>query len=176
MYAFKMTLNGVFTAQVGPEGQLGGCDHHSSQVTPLPCLYVPPQLSFQSLAHCAQLLASAPLLIYSSLYLESVPHDPEATTRQPPRGFLRGDLSEAFHNLSPSSCQDFPFSRHFDPACATWDPFPRPRCQEAVLRSLWLLNPCPEGSYVPVVETEHLNNFTMEYSWVMNAMMKISAG
>lgn len=36
MYAFKMILNGVFTAQVGPEGQLGGCDHHSSQVTPPP--------------------------------------------------------------------------------------------------------------------------------------------
>lgn len=103
MYAFKMTLNGVLTAQVGSEGQLGGCNHHSSQVTPLPCLYAPPQL-FQSLAHCAQLLASAPLLIYSSLYLESVPQDPESTTRQPPRGFLRGNLSEAFHNLSASSC------------------------------------------------------------------------
>ena len=175
MYAFKMTLNGVLTAQVGPEGQSGGCNHHSSQVTPLPCLYAPPQL-FQSLAHGAQLLASAPLLIYSSLYLESVPHNPEATTRQPPRVFLREDLSEAFHNLSASSCQDSPLSGHFGPACATWGPLPRPRCQEVALRSLQVLNPCPEGSYVPVVETEHLNNFTMECSWVMNAMMKISAG
>ena len=124
----------------------------------------------------AQLLASATLLVYSSLYLESVPHDPEATTRQPPRGFLREDLSEAFHNLSPSSCQDSPLPGPLGPACATWGPLPRPRCQEVALRSLRVLNPCPEGSYVPVVETEHLNNFTMDYWWVMNAMMKIRTG
>lgn len=55
-------------------------------------------------------------------------------------------------------------------------PFPQAKVSEGCPEVPLASEPCPEGSYVPVVETEHLNNFTMEYSWVMNAMMKISAG
>lgn len=164
MYAFKMTLNGC-SLLMGPEGQLGGCDHHSSQVTPLPCLYVLPQLSFQSLAH-AQLLASAPLLIYSSLYLSLSLMTQKLPPDSLPGAFSEETSLEAFHNLSPSSCQTFHSLVILTLHVLPWESFlPGQGVREAVLRSLWL-EPCPEGSYVPVVETEHLNNFTMEYSWV----------